>query len=361
MLILTGFELKEDVAADLERYLDLETKELKIYLGLLSLGNVATLGQISLITGFDIIVSGSVLENLINKGYVSKFKSDISRYMALEPFLESYTKLFDPMAFAGVIRKLSKSLEEKPVNLIDNSDVFKTYMNRTLSDKKKEILEGKSISSEAEKIIESSFDVISDTAFSVIQDMETKAKKIQVNISKSFQKETEAIFQAINEARSHLIQLLEASREIKTPSLLLHDILVGESSILITLRDIITRARQSLRIFMVLPEIKSLLKLIELTQRYNIKIEVVGDIKKTPTSILEKVKTDGIGIQLRQLDEIDFWGVVMDDKELLFAPLPKVIENQKTEITGIFTTFAPLIQTLSEQFRKLVMRAQPIE
>jgi hypothetical protein len=357
---MPGFEINNAISKDLEQYLDLDSKELKIYLGLLSLGNTATLGQISLITGFDIIITGSALESLTHKGYVSQFKGTISRYMALEPFLESFTKLFDPIAFAGVIRKISKSLEETPFGLIDDAKMFNKYLTETLTEKKKEILKDKKLSEELETLLNESIKIISYTAFSIIQDMEKKGKKIQVKASKSFQRETDAIFKSISDSRTNLTNLLRISREIKTPALLLHDVLVGESSILITLRDIITRARKSLFIFMVQPEIKSLMKLIELSQRYDIKIEVVGNLNNTPPSILEKVRNDGVGINLRQLHEIDFWGVVMDEQELLFAPVTKNKEDYE-EITGIFTTYIPLIKVFSEQLRKLVMRAQPMD
>ena len=235
--------------------------------------------------------------------------------------------------------------------------MFNKYLSNTLADKKNEIFENKEISSEVNTLIDESIKIIANTAFSIIQDMEIKGKKIQLRTSKSFQQETNAIFQSITDTRDKLLNLFKISREIKTPPTFLHDVLVGESSILISLRDIITRARKTLLIFMPIPEIKSLMNLIELSQQYSIKIDVIGDVKKTPTLILEKVKNEGIGINLRQL-EVDFWGVLMDEEEFLFAPNPA--KEEHGEITGIFTTYIPLIQSYTEQLKKLIMRAQPI-
>lgn len=355
---MTGFQLDEDESKKLEKYLDLDDKELKVYLGLLSLGNVATLGQISMTVGFDILVTNASLESLTHKGFITFDKSNISRYYALEPFLESYTKLFDPIGFAGIIRKLSKSLESSPLSIVDDANLFNQYLHKTLTEKKKEIFKTETLDETQEKLIDESIKIIADTAFSIVQDMETKGKKIQSKLAKQFQTETNAVFQAISEARNNLTELNKISREIKHKANFHHDVLIGESSILVSLRDIVTRAKSSLLVFMPIPEIKSLLNLVELTQRLDIKIDVIGDLEKTPSVILEKVKSEGIGINLGQLDEIDFWGVIMDENELMLAPVPK--EENET-VTGIMTTYKPLIKQFSEQLRKYIMRARPLQ
>ena len=109
--IITGFELESETSKKLESFLDLEEKELKIYLSILSLGSIGTLGQISMLSGYDILITNAGLESLANKGFIMQHKGTISRYYALEPFLESYIKLFDPMSYLTLIRKLSKGLE----------------------------------------------------------------------------------------------------------------------------------------------------------------------------------------------------------------------------------------------------------
>lgn len=354
--------MNEEVSKQLETFLDLEEKEIKVYLALLSLGNIATLGQASMVAGFDILVTNAALDGLTQKGYLMHYKDYISRYYALEPFLDNYTKLFDPFSFAGLIRKLTKSLETAPLGIIDDAERFKQYLSKTLQEKKTEIMKGESIEPSTrdtiDKILGESVKIIANTAFSIIQDMEVKGKKIQERTAKKFQNETNSLFQAITQARESLLILFRLSREIKVPANFLHDVLVGENSILITLRDIISRSRKSLLIFMPIPEIKSLMNLIELSQRHDIKIDVIGKLNKTPTVIIEKIKNDGIGINLRQLDDIDFWGVIMDEKEFLFAPNPP--NNEEITITGIFTTYIPIIESYLEHLKKFIMRAQPI-
>lgn len=359
---MPGFELESEISKKLEKYLDIDEKELKIYLSLISLGNTGTLGQISMLSGFDILITNLNLESLSNKGFIMQYKGKITRYYALEPFLESFIKLFDPMSYLTLIRKLSKALENSPLGLIDDAVMFNQYIKNKLDEKKKEILRTKNITDEQAKLIEdvlnSSIEIIANTAFSIVQDMEEKGKKLLQRTSKSFQNETNIIFQSITDTRESLIELFKLSRSISVPPIFLHDVLVGESAILICFRDIVTRAKNSLLIFMPLPEIKTLMNLIELSQRLAIKIDVVGNINKTPSVIFEKVKEEGIGINLRQLEQVDFWGVIMDEEEFLFAPNPKSEQDQP--ITGIFTTYQPIINSYSEMLKKYVLRATPL-
>ncbi len=340
----------------------MEEKELKIYVSLLSLGSIATLGQISMLSGYDILITNASLESLANKGFIMQHKGKISRYYALEPFLETYIKLFDPMSYLTLIRKLSKGLENSSLSLIDDSAMFNQYLKSKLDEKKKEIQKSINLSPDqvnsTETILNSSIEIIANTAFSIIQDMEEKGKKILQKTSKSFQNETNIIFQSITDTRDSLINLYKISRENSIPSTFLHDVLVGESSILIYFRDLVTRAKSSLLIFMPIPEIKTLMSLIEMSQRIALKIDIIGNINKTPSVILDKVKNDGIDIHLRQLEEIDFWCIVMDDEEMLFAPNSK--KEQDEQITGVFTTYKPLISQFSETLRKFLLRASPL-
>ena len=350
-----------ETSKKLEKYLDLEEKELKIYLSLLSLGSIGTLGQISMISGFDILITNAALESLTNKGFLMHQKGTISRYYALEPFLETYIKLFDPMGFLTIIRKLSKALEESPLGLIDDSTMFNQYLKEKLDEKKKEILKSSQLPADQFKtfndILDASTEIIGNTAFSIIQDIEEKGRKSLQRVSKSFQNETNMIFQSITDARESLIELFKNSREFTMAPIFKNDILVGESTILMIFRDMVTRAKNNISIFMPVPEIKTLTNLVELSQRSRVKIDVVSFFAKTPPVILNKVKNEGIGINLRELSELSFWGVVMDDEELLYAPNPNMRDH---ELTGIFTTYKPLIVSMSETFRKLTLRATPI-
>ena len=359
---ITGFNLESESLKKLEKFLDLDDKEVKIYLTLLSLGSIGTLGQISMLSGFDILITNAALESLTNKGFLMQHKGTISRYYALEPFLETYIKLFDPMGFLTLIRNLSKGIEDSPLGLIDDSAMFNQYLKGKLDEKKKEVLKSSNLPADQFKtineVINASTEIIADTAFSIIQDMEEKGKKILQRTSKSFQNETNMIFQSITDARESLIELFKASREFSIAPIFKNDVLVGESTILMVFRDMVTRAKNSISIFMPVPEIKTLTNLVELSQRSNVKIDVVSFFKKTPAVILAKVQNDGIGINLRELSEIDFWGIIMDDEELLFAPNNTFQQNE--EITGIFTTYKPLIASMGETFRKLTLRATPM-
>lgn len=360
MSIITGFLLDDNVSKKLESFLDLEEKELKIYLSLLSLGSIGTLGQVSMISGYDILITNEALESLTNKGFLMHQKGTISRYYALEPFLESYIKLFEPMSYLTLIRKLSKALEESPLGLIDDSAMFNQYLKGKLDEKKKEILKTSTLSGDQFKtfndVLNASTEIIGDTAFSIIQDMEERGKKTLQRVSKTFQNETNMIFQSITDAREAFIELFQLSRQFALSPIFKNDVLVGESTILMIFRDMVTRARKSISIFMPVPEIKTLTNLVEISQRLPLKIDIVSFFSKTPPFIMSKVKNEGIDINLRQLEELDFWGIIMDDEELLFAPNPYIRDQ---ELTGIFTTYKPLIVAMAETFRKLTLRATP--
>ena len=327
------------------------------------MGSIGTLGQISMLSGYDILITNTGLESLANKGFIMQHKGTISRYYALEPFLESYIKLFDPMSYLTLIRKLSKGLENSPLGLIDDASMFNNYLKNKLDEKKKEILASSNYSPEQleaiNSVLDSSVEIIANTAFSIIQDMEEKGKKLLQRTSKSFQNETNIIFQSITDARESLIQLFKLSREHTDFTIFNSDVLVGESTILITFRDMVTRAKNSLSIFMPIPEIKTLTNLVELSQRLTLKIDVVSFFSKTPPAILSKVQNEGIDIHLRQLEEINFWGIIMDEEELLFAP-NTISQRDQQPITGIFTTYKPLILSMAETFRKLTLRATPL-
>jgi hypothetical protein len=67
----------------------LEEDMYKVYLAVYSMGSVATIGQISLITGLDLLKVSKVVEDLINLGFLKKVEGLMPRYIALHSHLLS--------------------------------------------------------------------------------------------------------------------------------------------------------------------------------------------------------------------------------------------------------------------------------
>ena len=107
---------------------------------------------------------------------------------------------------------------------------------------------------------------------------------------------------------------------------------------------------------MPIPDPKSLLSLIDLSNRRVVEINVVGNLQRAPKSILNKVKDEGVEIKMHQNETIDFWGVIKDSNELLLAPMP---EDDK-QITGVYLNKKTLVAYFDEHLKKYVRFAPNI-
>lgn len=359
---MTGFQTNLDELKKLEVFLSLNQEELRIYNGLISLGSMATLGQISTVTGVDIVASSGLLDSLVGRGYVKRVPGPISRYYALEPFLDTYIQLFDPKGFASLIDKITGSLKTSPISLIDDQEMFYKYLEENLNKRKDELLGSVELSQENHKLVDevlrTTVKELSDTAFSITQDMEKRARKILSRSANSFQKDVKILFTSIAETRRSLNRLFDLSRTFQVDSGYATDVLIGESAVLVAMKDIITRCKSSLLVFMPLPEIKSLMGIIELSNHRLVKIEVVGKLANAPPTILDKLRSEGIAIKLSQSEDVDFWALVMDDSELLLAPQPPA--DSDLLMTGVYTTHAQLISLITDHLRKFQMRGRPL-
>ncbi|MHA2364496.1 MAG: hypothetical protein ACXAC7_11100 [Candidatus Hodarchaeales archaeon] len=347
---MTGFQLNDKQITVLKDFLTLKDKELKVFLALLSLGNTGTLGQISMLSGLDIISTQQNLQVLSGRGFIKTVPGLVSRYYALEPFLESYIRMFDPDSFSGLLEIISKSLIDSKLSLIDDETMFKEYIGNTLQKQKEEYLHDveKEQREIFEPLLDKMIDTINSTAFSIIQDIEKRGSNVMKKSANQFQKTGASILAAISETQTKLKQLFEISHQFSGDLDFSTDLFVGESAILLAMRDFIPRTQQYILVFMPLPEVKSLLSLVDLSHRRTVEIDVIGNLKRTPKTILNKVKSEGIGVKLHHDENIDFWGVLKDDNEILLAPIP---EENKT-ITGIYTTSSTIINFFTEHLKK---------
>ncbi len=93
-----------------------------IYINLLSLG-MATLGQLSLVSGIDFIQTQEALNVLIGSNLVKRIPGKVGRYIALQPFLKAFFLAYDPITLYNV-RKESKEGFTK-----GQEDLFQKFQN----------------------------------------------------------------------------------------------------------------------------------------------------------------------------------------------------------------------------------------
>ena len=156
--------------------------------------------------------------------------------------------------------------------------------------------------------------------------------------------------------KDNLIDIFEASRSLDIPPVINSDILIGEPSIVLMMRDLVRRTRNSITILMPKPELQSLMIAVKIIQeKRNRRVVVIGDLNKVPTGIRKKLLD--ANLQLKQMDQqIDFWAVIRDDEEILFAPESKEAE----QMTGIISQNHNLIELLRGQILSYSVRARKI-
>ncbi|MFX0181698.1 MAG: helix-turn-helix domain-containing protein [Candidatus Hodarchaeota archaeon] len=180
-----------------------------------------------------------------------------------------------------------------------------------------------------------------------------------IEIEKQLEQEISALVFTIKEMKQKLSKVSEISRlaEISDiePSLLSSDLVVGESVIIMLLRDLTVRSKASLTILMPRPELQTLIAASKLPMR--IRVSIIGDFKKVPKSTLKKVIA-APNVRLKQLSPIDFWGCIRDSEELLVCPEPK--DPSKEELIGVITTNENLVELFSQELMTYTTRSREI-
>ncbi|MFX0123317.1 MAG: hypothetical protein ACFFAE_06725, partial [Candidatus Hodarchaeota archaeon] len=109
----------------------------KVYLSLLSLG-MATLGQISLLTGLDYIKTQEALLILEGSKLAKRIPGKVGRYVALEPFLKAFFLAYDPITLFNIRKEASNALQEqvKQISAIfsETTEVLQKHMIKLKDD-----------------------------------------------------------------------------------------------------------------------------------------------------------------------------------------------------------------------------------
>lgn len=180
-----------------------------------------------------------------------------------------------------------------------------------------------------------------------------------IDLETQLEQEISAIVFTIKQMKQKLSTISEISSLVELPdidpSLLSTDLVIGESVIIMLLRDLTLRAKASLTILMPRPELQTMIAASKLPMRT--RINIIGDFTKVPKSTLKKILS-GQNVRLKQLSPIDFWGCIRDSEELLVCPEPK--DPTKEELIGVITSNENLVELFSQELMTYTTRSREI-
>ncbi|MHA2245758.1 MAG: helix-turn-helix domain-containing protein [Candidatus Hodarchaeales archaeon] len=296
-----------------------------VYMYLLSVGSL-TIGQISQLTGLNYIQVRGAMEVLVGSDFVDWTPGKINRYFAREPFLQTFMLAYDPITLLSIRDATKKRIIAMEKNL--------------------------------QRQIQPLLDRLTDDDRVMIQDVQ----KLMNNSMKAHQKqidnEISALTFTIKEMKNRLDFLFQLSRKIKAFSTqdasgLTTDLLFGETTFLLMLKDITSRTKASLTILMPHPEIQTLIATSKLPPPVRGRTLIIGEFSKCPKNILKKVTT--AGVRLKQAS-VDYWGCIRDKEEILIGPLPQSSE----ELVGVISTNPTMVQFFAQQIGTYTIRGHDL-
>ncbi|MFX1515786.1 MAG: helix-turn-helix domain-containing protein [Promethearchaeota archaeon] len=312
---MVGIILTEDELQTIFEILGLNENQSLVYMTLLSLGTL-TLGQISQLTGINYIQVRECMDVLLGGEYVDWTGGKINRYFAREPFLKAFLLAYDPITLISI-----RDTTQKKIETIEKE--FQARINDQMA----------------------------------LQEIQELIKTQQKNI----ENEISALTFSIREMRRRLDILFQLSRKVsasttKSVSGLTTDIIYGETTFILVLRDMASRAKVSLTILMPHPEIQTLIATSKLSLPVCTRTLIVGNFAKVPKNILNKVLASKI--RMKQ-STINFWGCVRDNEEVLIGPSPEIGEKMD-ELIGIISTNPIMVRFFGQQISSLASKGQDL-
>ncbi len=304
--------------------LGLNENQSLVYTSLLSVGSqMLTLGQISQLTGLNYMQVRDSMEVLIGGEYVDWIPGKIGRYYARTPFLKAFLLAYDPITLITIQESSNKKLTEIERNLQDEI--------RSLQD------------------LMSKYDHVK------IQDIYSLIKS---NISlqqKLITKEISALTYTIKEMKERLSILLQLSRKLsksgtRETSGLTTELLYGETTFILLLRDMVSRAKVSVKICMPEPEIQTIITTSKLDPHVRNRALIVGNFARVPKNILKKVVE--AGVRLKQ-SSVEYWACIKDNEEMLISPIPQSPQKDE-DVIGIFSTNPTMVKFFSYQIGAII-------
>ena len=307
--------------------LGLNENQSLVYMSLLSVGSL-TIGQLSQLTGLNYIQVRDTMEVLIGGDFVDWTPGKINRYFAREPFLKTFMLAYDPITLLSIRDAAKKRIER--------------------------------IESDFNSKIQPMFDHVSNGDRVSLQDVCDLIKNIMDEQQKQIDNEISALTFTIKEMKNRLNFLFQLSRKIEVSSTqdisgLTTDLLFGETTFLLMLKDMTSRTKASLTVLMPHPEIQTLIATSKLSPPVRTRTLIIGEFSKCPKNILKKVTA--AGVRLKQAS-VDYWGCIRDNEEVLIGPLPQSSEGE--ELVGIISTNPTMVRFFAQQIGTYTTRGHDL-
>ncbi|MFW9915533.1 MAG: hypothetical protein ACFFGZ_07960 [Candidatus Thorarchaeota archaeon] len=375
--------------------LGLTEEQARVYFAALNL-RYGTLGEISQLSGVNIMETARNLEILESQNLVRRIEGKIiSRFMPFLPWLRTFYLTYDPITLVSVgkqfqesfrhatdgvstvLGSIRKDVPELLSNIQESFEALFEELHRDISELLTIISEASESLPNNEKTelkeladaLDSRFQEISEEWLAKIDKLgtetnpeigqkietaEKEARDLFIRFTSDVNNALSAITFSVKEMKNNLKMVMDAVEESqKAPYTLKTDTVVGESAILLLMRDIIKRTRSSLQVVMPEPELQSIMLASKLPPK--VRSVLVGDFSRMPAKMRQKVLESST--KIRQIDGIGFWGVLRDQEEILIAP---VVEPGK-DFVGIASEDDAMIRMFSEQMSSIVIRSKELK
>ncbi|MFX0088034.1 MAG: hypothetical protein ACFFAU_20440 [Candidatus Hodarchaeota archaeon] len=310
--------------------LGLNENQSLVYTSLLSVGSqMLTLGQISQLTGLNYMQVRDSIEVLIGGEYVDWIPGKIGRYYARTPFLNAFLLAYDPITLITIQESSNKKLSE---------------IERSL-----------------QKEMSSLKDLLSDYDHAVIQDLHSQIKYNIGLLQDLITKEISALTYTIREMKERLSIILQLSRKLsvsatRETSGLTTELLYGETTFILLLRDMVSRAKASVKICMPEAEIQTIITTSKLDPQVRNRALIVGNFARVPKNIMKKVIE--AGVRLKQ-SSVEYWACIKDNEEMLISPIPQSPQKNE-EVIGIFSTNPTMVKFFSYQIGIIITQGSEV-
>ena len=169
-----------------------------------------------------------------------------------------------------------------------------------------------------------------------------------------FNEKISAILYSLTQTKQNVTKIIELTKNFPPRKDLLEkldtDVLVGEISIVLMLKDLIQRTKRSITIIMPRPEIQALKLARQLP--YQVRVTIISNFNSADKTELQKIIQDR-SIRLRHIDEPPLWAAIKDVEECMFAP-PELQEK----MIGIYSFNEKIVQFLQEYTQPFIHRAK---
>ncbi|MFX1513303.1 MAG: hypothetical protein ACFFCQ_12010 [Promethearchaeota archaeon] len=190
-----------------------------------------------------------------------------------------------------------------------------------------------------------------------IKEVDTAAAEVFNDLVTALDEPISALIFKMKTTRENLETIFNASRMVETEGLAQTYPLVGESSVILFMRDMVRRTKNELEAVMLVPELQTLMLASKLPTRT--RVTFVGNWDKVPEARIRKLLESGT-IRMKQLPAqqlLRLWLFIRDKEEILIAPEP---DREDEELVGIVSTSNGLIRLFTEELSTIKVRSKDL-